>query len=493
MAGRLADPARNAVVESLLAVGLQRDNDFDRIAGMAATTLAAPVALVSLVGRDRQWFKSGLGLDLAETPIEQSFCAHALESADDMLVVPDATADARFATNLLVTGRHNVRFYVGVPLTVNDQRVGSLCVIDRVAREPPTAAQVATLRALAAIVASLFALKEGAHRGAIASAALVHEEKRRAIALEAASLSSWIWDVETGQVECDESLTVLFGLPPRRSMAGAAFFRAIDRRDARRTNDAFRRAIADGDDYFGEYRVRGATPSRWLAARGRVVERAPDGRPLLVFGVNYDITRRKDDEERQTLLLRELNHRVKNTLATVQALATQTVRHARDPREFLGAFSARLQALGAAHGLLSDHEWRNISLRELARTEVQPFDDPRRTRIAISGPDVTLTPDQALGLGIVLHELASNALKYGALSVPDGSVALGWQRAGRGAERRLVMRWSEHGGPPVEPPSRTGFGNILIQRSLAKVLDSEIRHEFRGSGVVADISFPMTE
>ncbi len=118
-----------------------------------------------------------------------------------------------------------------------------------------------------------------------------------------------------------------------------------------------------------------------MATRGRVIERDGDGKPTLIFGVNYDITERKLGDERQRLLLRELNHRVKNTLATVQALATQTVRHARQPSEFLEAFGARLQALGVAHNLLSDREWRGIGISELVQIEVKPFDSTERPRI----------------------------------------------------------------------------------------------------------------
>ena len=198
----------------------------------------------------------------------------------------------------------------------------------------------------------------------------------------------------------------------------------------------------------------------------------------MVFGVNYDVSERKSAEERQRLLLRELNHRVKNTLATVQALASQTVRHARNPDEFLEAFSARLQALGLAHGLLSDHEWRGIGIGELVRREVKPFDDTDSPRIAITGDDVLLSPDQALGLGLILHELASNAMKYGSLSVPAGIVRLAWRVEGRRKKRRLVLDWKESGGPAVTPPDRQGFGSILIRRSLAKVLSSEVKHDF---------------
>ncbi|WP_442582251.1 sensor histidine kinase [Mesorhizobium sp. ASY16-5R] len=484
-------PARQAVLNRLPYADLVDDADFGRLTTLAAAAFGAPVALLSLVDSERQRFPARIGVEDRETPVSLSFCAHAIASGSEVMVVPDATTDSRFAGNALVTGPHNVRFYVGAPLVVDGERIGTLCVLDRLPRAEPDAQPIEQLKLLAGLASSLFALKEGTRSGTLAQMALDREEKRRAVALEAASLSSWIWDVRSGRVECDYSLPQLFGLPPANMLRARKFFHAIDRRDVRSADTKFRRTLEVSDDYFGEYRVRHAEPTRWLAARGRVVERDAEGRPLLVFGVNYDITERKTGEERQRLLLRELNHRVKNTLATVQALASQTVRHARDPREFLAAFSSRLQALGVAHGLLSDREWRGIALRDLLRLEITPFDDERSPRVRLDGADTYLSPDQALGLGMITHELASNAVKYGALSVPKGAVDLSWTIEGREEARRLRLAWREVGGPSVSRPEREGFGMILIRRGLDKVMSSEVRHEFGSDGVVAEISLPL--
>ena len=488
----LAAPRRLAIVRSLASLGTDADADFDRLTRLAATACAAPVAFIALADLDRQYFKARHGIESGQLPTNSSFCIHGVITPERVMVVNDAAADTRFRDDPLVAGDCRIRFCAGAPIEVEGVRVGVLCVLDREVRPAALVReQEDALLELAGLASSLFALKEGMRSGALTRQALAREEKRRAIALEAASLSSWIWDVQSGRVECDESLPVMFGLPPAGFMPARSFFRAIDPRDARRTSQAFRDALASRDDYFGEYRVRNVTPTRWLAARGSVVERSPDGRPLLVFGVNYDISSTKETEERQRLLLRELNHRVKNTLATVQALASQTVRHASDPRGFLSAFSARLQALGAAHSLLSDHEWKSISVRELAVKEIAAFDDQARSRILVEGDDAFITPDQAVGLGMVLHELASNALRFGALSVPQGHVRLEWTVQGNGPERRLSIRWVEVGGPKVEPPPREGFGMILIRRSLAKTIASTVEHEFRPEGVVATISLPL--
>lgn len=484
-------PGRLAVLRDVGQTGSSNDADFDRLTTLAASIFDAPVALVSLVDLKHQSFRSHFGTEEKETPVNLSFCAHAIAAGDDVMIVPDATRDPRFAANALVTGEPRVRFYVGAPIIVEGERIGTLCVIDNVARPAPDKQQIDRLQMLASLAASLFVLKEERRSGALAREALAREEKRRAVALESASLSSWIWNVPAGKVECDESLPELFGLPKSNFMSARKFFLAIDRRDVRQTDNWFRQSLLASDNYSGEYRVKGFDPPRWLASRGRVIERTPEGKPLLVFGVNYDVSERRLAEERQRLLLRELNHRVKNTLATVQALASQTVRYAREPREFLAAFSSRLQSLGRAHGLLSDREWRGISLAELIHLEVSAFDDTEKPRISVEGRHVFLSPDQALGVGIILHELASNASRYGSLSVPDGVVQISWTLAGSEGKRRLVVTWRETGGPTVPIPSREGFGMILIRRSLAKIMSSGVTHEFRPEGVYAEISMEL--
>lgn len=449
------------------------DADFDRLTGLAAALMQAPAALLTLANAEgQQVVQSHLGIDPAQA-------AEALRLANGTLA--GDTPDGAYL------------FHAGVPIVSQGSPVGVLLVLDREEQLRPDPARLAQMEALASLAASLVMLRDRSRAGARAEVALVHAETRRAVALEAAALASWVWVPRTGVVECDTLLPELFNMLPATKMRARDIVVAIDRRDIGKTRKMFREALEGSDDYSGEYRIRGFDPPRWLAARGRVVERDADGRPTLVFGVNYDITERRTVEERQRFLLREINHRVKNTLATVQALATQTVRHAREPREFLEAFSQRLRALGLAHGLLSEYEWRGIGIRDLAKTELSPFDDTEAPRISIVGQDALLTPDQALGLALILHELASNALKYGALSVPEGEVALSWTVTGRKGEKRLQLEWIESGGPKVTPPAHHGFGSILIRRSLAKVISSEVSHEYLPDGVRAHISMPLGE
>lgn len=489
----LKDEGRVAAVSMIEQAISVDDPDFDRITRLAGSLIDAPIALMTLVREDWQSFQSRIGTDLPGTPTDISFCAHAIAADAPVTVVTDPVNDARFANNPLVTGDQHVRFYAGAPIVVRNARVGTVCVLDRIERPALSAERSQQLVMLAELAASLFQMKESTRSGAIAHQALAREETRRAVALSAASMASWVWQIETQELECDETLPPLFGLPPSRRLSARRLLQAVDRRDRSVAEQRFRETLDGNDDYFGEYRLANVSPTRWLAAQGRVVERDANGRPVLMVGVNYDISERKAGEDRQRLLLRELNHRVKNTLATVQALATQTVRHASEPRQFLEAFSARLQALGLAHGILSDNEWRGIALHELIQLEVKPLDDTVQPRISVEGADLLLTPDQALGLGLVLHELASNALKFGSLSVAEGKVSLSWIVSGTEADRRLVLHWKETGGPAVSEPERQGFGSILIRRSLEKVIGSAVKLEFLAGGVEAAITLPLTD
>lgn len=441
----------------------QADPDFDRLLRLAVAVTDAPAAILAMIDAEgRRTVRAHFGISAAQAA---------------------AALSGKGSGELVIRG--------DVAIVAHDCTFGTICVLSPSADFAPDPAQIARLEDVATLAATLLTLRARSQAGARAEAALVHAETRRAIALSAAALASWVWNPRSGVIECDALLPELFNLPPATRMRARDIFASIDRRDIGHTRKLFQEALHGSDDYSGEYRVRGTEPPRWLAARGRVVERDAEGRPTLVFGVNYDITERRTAEESQRFLLRELNHRVKNTLATVQALASQTVRHAKDPRQFLDAFSQRLRALGVAHGLLSEHEWRGIGIRELARQELTPFQATGAPRITIAGPPALLTPDQALGLALVLHELASNALKYGALSVPLGKATLSWSISGENPEKRLVLKWIESGGPKVSPPEHHGFGSILIRRSLAKVISSEVLHEYLPDGVQAEISMPL--
>jgi len=212
----------------------------------------------------------------------------------------------------------------------------------------------------------------------------------------------------------------------------------------------------------------------------------PRGRLTSVNVLILDVTERRRAEETQQLLIGELNHRVKNMLATVQAIASQTLRHAPSPADFSGSFTGRIQAMARAHSLLSDATWQGARLGDLIRAQLRlgAFDE---TRIAAAGPDLFLSPQLALHLGLILHELGTNAIKYGALSLPQGQVAIGWSVEGGS----LRLSWAESGGPPASPPARRGFGTTLIEQSV-KAQGGQARAAYERAGVrwEIDVAWP---
>lgn len=213
-----------------------------------------------------------------------------------------------------------------------------------------------------------------------------------------------------------------------------------------------------------------------------------DGKAVGVFVEGSDVTDRVRAEEQQKLLLDELNHRVKNTLATVQSIAAQTLRTNPEPRSFRDAFEARLMALSATHNLLTASNWRGASLRDVLSVEFQPYGTDR---YVFEGPDVELSSAEALTLGLLFHELATNAAKYGALSSSRGCVEVTWQVVRENDEPVLALDWREQGGPSVTQPSRRGFGSRLIERSLKGELRGEAALDFQPEGLRCRAKLPL--
>jgi PAS domain S-box-containing protein len=230
---------------------------------------------------------------------------------------------------------------------------------------------------------------------------------------------------------------------------------------------------------------------RWILDTG-VPRFAPGGEFQGFVGSCLDITERKRDEQRQKLLVNELNHRVKNTLTTVQSLAAQTLRASASLERFGEAFEARLLALSKTHDILTSQSWEGASLRRVLTHEVAPYLTlGDRNRLILAGEDLQLPPKYALTMGLAFHELATNAVKYGALSVETGRVDVSWQVHERAEGTVLDIEWSEHGGPPVKEPSRRGFGSRLIERSIRTELQGSVDHEFAPDGLRIRVRIPI--
>jgi len=273
----------------------------------------------------------------------------------------------------------------------------------------------------------------------------------------------------------------------------AGWLQAVHPDDRETAAGVFGDANAERKPFSVDYRLRRASGDYgWAIDAGRPRFGA-DGAFLGFIGSVIDITERKQAEERQKLLLDELNHRVKNTLAIIQSIASQTLRETPQPAAFKEAFSARLAALAGAHSLLTKALWRGASLRDIVAVTLTPFvSSSRQEAVDIGGPAVVIEPNAAVTLCLVLHELATNAAKHGALTAPDGRIAVSWSRTEQAAPQppQIELSWIERGGPPAGLPNKRGFGSRLVAAS-ADQLGGEAALEFNTRGLEARLRFPL--
>jgi PAS domain S-box-containing protein len=323
-------------------------------------------------------------------------------------------------------------------------------------------------------------------RRARAEEELRDSEERLRLLSELAPVMIWMGDATGKCLHLNRALREFWGLPDEPAgWDGFDWRETVHPEDRAAMQAALDAALAAGTPL----RLR----ARFKRARGdwRVLE--TEARPRLsarggflgMIGVNIDVTEREEAAAQRELLLAEMSHRVKNTLAVVQAIARQTFKQAEAP-EAGRAFEGRLAALAAAHDLLTRESWESAPLTRLAADALRA-DDERKARVAISGPEVLLPPKQAVAVTLALHELFTNALKYGALSNDAGRVTLAWRI--EAAELRIA--WIEAGGPLVTPPKRRGFGSVLIERALAHDCGATVRLEYPPDGLSCRIEIPL--
>lgn len=311
-------------------------------------------------------------------------------------------------------------------------------------------------------------------------------ESRLAFALVAGQLGVHDYDPRSGEIKWDATVRSLWGVPEPEPVSYAVFAAGVHPADLPGVEAQLAAALEPGSSghFATEYRVinRITGETRWVVANGDVT--FADGIATRMVGTVRDISAAKQAEADRQLLLEELNHRVKNTLATVKAIATQTLRGEGVSEAARTAFDGRLMALAAAHDALIQEHWSSASLVEVVGKALAPHVSRAGDRLNVEGKDTRLNARSALALTMCLHELATNAAKYGALSNDTGQVRISWSAE----DDRLVLRWEEHGGPPVEPPTTRGFGSKLLERIIAGDLRGESRMTFAPEGLICVIS-----
>lgn len=360
-------------------------------------------------------------------------------------------------------------------------------------RGEPTFAADGTLSGMVGIVRNVTRRVEAQR------ALQVHEQRLR-VATSLAALGIFEWNVlDDAAIWENERMFEIFGCRPEQGvLSKAQFFDGMLHPDDRKT---FRRAIVHALREDGVLqasgRIRRPDTGQWrhIEMAGRFEREGQDSVPRRLIGVVADVTDRRHAEERQSLLIRELHHRVKNTLATVQAIVGSTARSTSSIDVFYEAFVGRIKSLSHTHSVLTEDTWQTASLRGLLVNELRPFtetdDGGLEERIALDGPEVDLPSDVAVPIGMAIHELTTNAAKYGALSTREGRVSVAWEILSGGETGILRFAWRESAGPPVVQPSRQGFGSRLLQRVLTTQVQAKVEAEYAAAGFRLVMTAPL--
>jgi PAS domain S-box-containing protein len=325
---------------------------------------------------------------------------------------------------------------------------------------------------------------------------LRESDARLQAAVDLAKLGRCEWNLQTGEIEWDDLLHAMWGLPAGAPVDYGTWRAGVHPDDLERVLAAVRRRADPREDglYAIEYRVIGKDGvERWIATRGRMTFQ--DDKPISYQGVALDVTERKRAEQQNLLLIAELHHRTRNLLAVVNSISTETLAASNSLADFSATFGNRLASLSRVQDLLSRGDATPVTISELVRLELQALGaEPDGQRVTVEGPEVTLPNRLVQILALALHELATNARKHGALAAPEGRLAVSWRTINHNAERSLAIEWREYSGIPgggYVPSVRKGFGRSLIEEALPYQLDAQTRLEIGPDGVFCSVTISL--
>jgi PAS domain S-box-containing protein len=309
-------------------------------------------------------------------------------------------------------------------------------------------------------------------------------------ALSAGSVLAFEWDANSDVSLRSDNAAQVLGLDQQQLSTGASFFARINADDRPRYMAMLSGLRRDNPSYSTTYRfTRPDGREIWLedTARG---EFDTEGRLVRLSGLGLDVTERKQAEARQSVLVAELDHRVKNLLVRVAAIVTETREHSTSMDDFVKALGGRLQSMSAAHSLLSKGRWHGVGIANLVRDQLAPY--ATGANVTIQGPNIMLAAAATQALAMVVHELATNAAKFGALSRPGGRVSISWDApSGNDDAADLTVEWRETGGPPVTKPTEAGFGTSLIDELISHELGGTVNLAFDPRGVYCRMRLPL--
>lgn len=477
------EDARLRVLAEFQAEALEDDPELQAIVDFAARLCGVPASMVTLLDDRRQYFLVRTGLDERETARELSFCIHTLGRAD-LMEVADATQDARFSANPLVTGAPGVRFYAGQPL-ISDEgaQLGTLCVIDL---EPHRAPLTDMQRAGMAVLAQAAMRHLRARRESLAAGREIERSEARLRALADSMPDIAFSATEDGRIDYfNRRWNAFTGLDEAWSEGTPAKVLHPDERE--NTLHKWQHALASGTAFEDEHRMLRADGQwRWVLVRALPVELGQGGRRW--FGTITDVDDAHKLSQARDTLARELSHRIKNIFAVVSGLISLEARKAPEHRPFAERMHDTLGALGRAHEFVSPaHGTSRESLAGLLDVIFKPYRDSRdQPRVTVSGAELAVSPGSATPLALVFHELATNSAKYGALSVEGGHVSL----AIAGADGRVRLSWKEHAGPAPDAGGTAGFGSRLVELAVTGQLQGQWERRFEDDGLAVELDLP---
>ncbi|WP_370175042.1 PAS domain-containing protein [Sphingobium abikonense] len=469
----------------------------DDITAFAARLCDAPISLVSIVEDVRQRFLARVGLDAQETLRDVSFCAHAMLGAQ-VFIVPDATTDPRFTDNALVTGHPHIRFYAGAPLIGRDgEPLGALCVIDTSPRADLTPLQREGLELLARQVMMEL---EGRRRDRdmIAKqrldAAAVADSDRMFRTL-ADTMPQMVWStLPDGYHDYYNARWYEYTGVPVGSTDGAAWNGMFHPDDQEAAWSRWRNSLETGQPYEIEYRLRHHSGQyRWTLGRALPI-RGSKGQIIRWIGTCTDIHEQRLMMEERELIAHELSHRIKNIFSVIAGLVGLSAREHPAIRPVADDLRDRILALGRAHDFVRPHSAESAPrvgqgqgrLWGVLDQIFAPYRNIDGSRILLSGDDPAIDDRSATPLALLFHELATNAAKYGALSVADGRVHLHISREGDDVR----LEWREQGGPVTAPAKAEGFGSRLMTLSVERQLGGRLERDWRSDGLCLTLWIP---
>ena len=324
-----------------------------------------------------------------------------------------------------------------------------------------------------------------------AQRALAERDVQLALAGKAGLVGTYAHDFNRDMMQVSEGYAAIHGLPDGTTECSRSEWkRRVHPEDLARKLAVESKAIRErSGDYSVEYRIDRNGEVRWIELRG-FISYDSDGSPQRIIGVNIDITERKRSEEHQGVLVAELDHRVKNILATVIAVAGQTLETSGSMNHFVAALDGRIRSMATAHELLSTRHWQGMPMSELVRREFAAYASSNNTMI--DGPEVMLSAEAGQAMAMVIHELVTNAAKYGALSTQSGHVSVRWYRKLNG-RAQLVVVWQETGGPRVEAPRKSGYGTGVVRDLFPYEFGGTVDFSFAPEGVRCRLEVPFDQ